>query len=63
MDVMRYTVKPEGDSPFELNAADAVAAMAAATERLGHERYSIQKADATPAPLFGQLTADGRVQL
>jgi hypothetical protein len=63
VDIMRYTVKPEGDSPFELSAADAVAAMASATERLGHERYSIQKADATPAPLFGQLTADGRVQL
>jgi hypothetical protein len=60
---VKYAVTPHGGKPFEVEADDAVVAMAAAAERLGHDRYSIQRSDAVPALLFGQTAADGRVQL
>lgn len=56
---MKYTVTPKVGEPFALEASDVIVAMADAEERLGTEDYSIQKTDATPAPLFGTLTDTG----
>ena len=59
-----YLVTPVGKgTPFELEAGDAIEAMALAAAQLGGASYSIQRINFTPALLFGTLTADGRVQL
>jgi hypothetical protein len=60
---MKYTITPKAGEPFELDCGDVIAAMDEAEQRLGTDAYSIRKTDHTPAPLFGTVTEDGRIQL
>jgi hypothetical protein len=61
--VAPVSVCPEQFEAFEVSGPGVIAVMAVALERLGHEHYSIQRKDAVPAPLFGRVAEDGRIQL
>jgi hypothetical protein len=59
-----YVVAPERGKPFELEAEDAVAAIAQVNERLGEGTpYAIRRADAVMPVPFGRVTENGSILL
>lgn len=62
--VHTYLITPAEGMPFELHAGNALQAMRAAYDRIGHGAvYTIRRTDAAPAAPFGEVTEDGRIQL